>query len=442
MLDRVAVVARDPDTTGPGRLVYDGPAYPDAIHFFNPPAAGGPASRPEGEPSPDDLLRGLARRPVGEWVERLAAIRGRTGGTPHHVPAAPRARPIVVRYPRTSGGHRSRSGGPSSRRNVARKRKDAWNTAILLAQAPIIALLIVLVFGRQARPGTLADLEHWTEAASGVASTTFILGLAALWFGCSNAVREIVGEWPVYQRERMVNLKLGPYIASKLATLGGLCLFQCAILLAIAHFGIGLKGGPADDIRHPGPGLVRRPGPGPGDLGGGANLGGRDCLAPADDPAPADLRRRHAAATQDAPGSPVRLQRLPLALGVRGPDRARIGPAADGPDPVGHGTAESTAANAAIAGHGRDLLPGRDRPDGAAGRGHRAGGHVRLSGRAHRGDPAARATCISRADPILQPFEPFPGRRMGGIVVFNVLPRFTGASFGGLLPAERLCASA
>ncbi len=37
MLDRVAVVARDTGRTEPGRLVYDGPAYPDAIVFFCPP---------------------------------------------------------------------------------------------------------------------------------------------------------------------------------------------------------------------------------------------------------------------------------------------------------------------------------------------------------------------------------------------------------------------
>ena len=112
-------------------------------------------------------------------------------------------------------------------RIIAIKRKDRFSTAILLAQAPIIAFLIVLVFGKQ--------------TGNTVASPTFILGLAALWFGCSNAVREIVAEWPVYQRERMVNLELTPYIASKLATLGALCLFQCAILLVIVRFGCGLK---------------------------------------------------------------------------------------------------------------------------------------------------------------------------------------------------------
>ncbi len=40
----------------------------------------------------------------------------------------------------------------------------------------------------------------------------------------------------------MVNLRLGPYIASKLTTLGGLCLFQCAVLLVIVHLGAGLVG--------------------------------------------------------------------------------------------------------------------------------------------------------------------------------------------------------
>jgi hypothetical protein len=126
-------------------------------------------------------------------------------------------------------------------RTIALRRRDAWNTAILAAQAPAIAMLIVLVFGRQVG-GEAGGLESWREAAIGVVSATFVLGLAARWLGCSNAVREIVGEWPVYRRERMVNLRLGPYIASKLTAMGALCLLQCAVLLGIAHRGAGLAG--------------------------------------------------------------------------------------------------------------------------------------------------------------------------------------------------------
>ena len=226
-----------PAATGPGRLAYDGPAYPDAIRFFNPSIPGG---RPDAEPSPDDLLRGLARRPVGEWVERLAAVRGRGNGQKRpgvRPPPLPGHAPVpqdLRRSPVTQWW-------TLSRRTIALRRMDAWNTAILIAQAPVIAVLIVLVFGRQAG-GDTSSMEHWKEATSGVVSTTFILGLAALWFGCSNAIREIVGEWPVYRRERMVNLRLGPYIAAKLTTLGGLCVFQCAVLLVIVHPGAGLAG--------------------------------------------------------------------------------------------------------------------------------------------------------------------------------------------------------
>lgn len=241
MLDRVAVVARDSGANGgPGRLAYDGPAFPDAIRFFNPPQPGGDGSRSTSELSPDDLLRGLPRRPVGEWVDRLKSARERGDGRPRRGPGSPPALPHAP-VPQDLRRSAWTQWWTLVRRNVAIRRKDAWNTAILAAQAPVIAMLIVLVFGRQAS-GDSSNPKHWNETASGVASTTFILGLAALWFGCSNAVREIVGEWPVYRRERMVNLRLGPYIASKLGVLGGLCLFQCVALLAIVRYGAGLVG--------------------------------------------------------------------------------------------------------------------------------------------------------------------------------------------------------
>jgi ABC transport system ATP-binding/permease protein len=238
MLDRLAVVARDPGPAATGRLAYDGPANPDAIRFFNPPGPGDSASRAEADLSPDDLLRGLARRPVGEWVERLAVLRERGDDAERR-----RSRRRTDHAPVPQDLRRSTltQWWTLVRRNVAIKRKDAWNTAILAAQAPVIAILIVLVFARQ-MGGDTARFEPWKEVAGGVGPATFILGLAALWFGCSNAVREIVGEWPVYRRERMVNLRLGPYIASKLTALGGLGVLQCAVLLAIARHGAGLVG--------------------------------------------------------------------------------------------------------------------------------------------------------------------------------------------------------
>lgn len=54
-------------------------------------------------------------------------------------------------------------------------------------------------------------------------------------FGCNNAARDIVGEWAIYMRERMVSLKLPSYVFAKLGILAAICLLQCTVLLAIVY---------------------------------------------------------------------------------------------------------------------------------------------------------------------------------------------------------------
>jgi ABC-type transport system involved in multi-copper enzyme maturation permease subunit len=56
---------------------------------------------------------------------------------------------------------------------------------------------------------------------------------AALWFGCSNAVREIVDEQAVYRHERQTGLKIPSYILSKLAVLSFVALAQCVSVVVI-----------------------------------------------------------------------------------------------------------------------------------------------------------------------------------------------------------------
>ncbi len=65
----------------------------------------------------------------------------------------------------------------------------------------------------------------------------FILGFTTVLFGCINGAREIVKEAPIYMRERAVNLGILPYMFSKIAVLGILCLFQSAILVVIVELG-------------------------------------------------------------------------------------------------------------------------------------------------------------------------------------------------------------
>ena len=98
------------------------------------------------------------------------------------------------------------------------KTNDKVNTSIMLLQAPIIALLACLVF----KEVTLSVL--------------FIMAVSAVWFGSTNAAREIVGELPIYSRERMYNLKLIPYIFSKITVLSLFSIIQSFVFIFILYF--------------------------------------------------------------------------------------------------------------------------------------------------------------------------------------------------------------
>jgi len=98
--------------------------------------------------------------------------------------------------------------------------RDKLNLFILFVQSPIIAFLTYLVMGDD-QPRDFAY---------------FVLSLVAVWFGTSVSAREIIRERPVYNRERMVNLGLLPYIMSKLFVLGFIVGLQCLFLFVPLKF--------------------------------------------------------------------------------------------------------------------------------------------------------------------------------------------------------------
>jgi hypothetical protein len=57
-----------------------------------------------------------------------------------------------------------------------------------------------------------------TDPSTKTPGIEFLMVVAAIWFGCNNAARDIVGEWIVYRRERTVSLKLPSYVFSKVGT--------------------------------------------------------------------------------------------------------------------------------------------------------------------------------------------------------------------------------
>ena len=62
------------------------------------------------------------------------------------------------------------------------------------------------------------------------------MALVAIWFGTSIASREIIRERAVYTRERMVNMRLLPYVGSKLFVLAFIVSLQCIALYGSLKF--------------------------------------------------------------------------------------------------------------------------------------------------------------------------------------------------------------
>nr|MBA3471591.1 ATP-binding cassette domain-containing protein [Herpetosiphonaceae bacterium] len=101
---------------------------------------------------------------------------------------------------------------------------DRRNLLILLLQAPIIGLILLLV--------AKADALQNPISANG-RMVPFLLGTVAVWFGILNSAREITKEAAVYRRERLANLKIGPYLTSKVVVLAGLCFIQSVVLMLV-----------------------------------------------------------------------------------------------------------------------------------------------------------------------------------------------------------------
>lgn len=221
-----------------GKLMYYGPAYPDSLTFFNPDL-----SHEKALSSADNALKGLARQLdvsgiqsederkqvlIKKLADREAAYRKSNYYKSYVTERKGKDCPIsnVKSHRRPSESSGFRQWWTLTQRYFTVKRKDILNTAILFLQAPFVALLIWLVF----------------QGANDSSPSQFLLVVSAFWFGISNSAREIVAEKAIYQRERMVNLKIPSYIFSKYTVLGILCLIQCLILVGVLHPGLEYKG--------------------------------------------------------------------------------------------------------------------------------------------------------------------------------------------------------
>jgi ABC-type multidrug transport system ATPase subunit len=137
--------------------------------------------------------------------------------------------------------------------------RDKLLLSVLMVVMPIIGALVLLVSDSNWLVGNAgAEIERQLAAdlAAGENSATyavvgdsqillFIMALASVLLGLFASVYEIVKERSVYRRERMVTLRIVPYIASKVVVLGLFALIQCFLLMAVINLKVDY---PADGV--------------------------------------------------------------------------------------------------------------------------------------------------------------------------------------------------
>jgi ABC-type multidrug transport system ATPase subunit len=128
-------------------------------------------------------------------------------------------------------------------------RRDYLSLAILLAVMPVIALLLLLISDGSALVGhapaaiiALLDSDGVYSIAGKAQTLLFMMALSANMLGVFAASYEVIKEAAIYRRERMVNLRVVPYFASKFAVLGGFMLLQCFLLLLVLSLKVSFPG--------------------------------------------------------------------------------------------------------------------------------------------------------------------------------------------------------
>lgn len=263
-----------------GVPMFYGPTSPDAYRFF------GSWNERQGKPvvdTPRDMFDMITQREKAAFdavrAEDPSAPRWKARGRAAKEWNAEFFRQDAPTFQKMYSGRRAVGTEPTSRgvphrsattkgqlglllsRYAKIKARDVTGAAIMFLQAPIIGVLLALVFGRQKSavpawclgPATLLQKQLGATVPldpSQLPTThdnvpaIFFLVVAAVWFGTSNAAREIVSERAVYMRERMVNLGLFQYVLSKYALLTVVCIVQCTLLLGIVFVALGFGGGP------------------------------------------------------------------------------------------------------------------------------------------------------------------------------------------------------
>ena len=208
-----------------GNLAFYG-APEDALAYFDTYRT--ERERREKDMEFDDIYRILndnARGKPEEWRERYlsshiyAQIMGWDTAARSTVPSQAQRPPTHKR--RISG---VRQFFTLSARNLKIILQDKISLVMMLALAPILGLMD-FIWGKDLFDSVDGDVEL-------VISQWYMLAIVAILAGSLSSVREIVKEADIYKRERAVNLKIFPYLMSKVWVGVVLAIYQAAVLMA------------------------------------------------------------------------------------------------------------------------------------------------------------------------------------------------------------------
>ncbi|MFE4258523.1 FHA domain-containing protein [Streptomyces sp. NPDC056883] len=158
-----------------------------------------------------------------------------------------RASPLHRRYVDVAG--RVSLAGPGDRAaGVAPKpppKAQSWGSqlstlirryaAVLSADRTFLIIMVALPFVMGAMARALAGSELTAETAL---NALFILCVGGVLTGAANAVRELVKERVIYQRERAVGLSRSAYLMSKVVVLGAITIGQAVVLTLVGLAGV------------------------------------------------------------------------------------------------------------------------------------------------------------------------------------------------------------
>jgi ABC-type multidrug transport system ATPase subunit/pSer/pThr/pTyr-binding forkhead associated (FHA) protein len=228
LVDRVLFLARG------GVPVYFGPpgALPDHFEVRDYPEV---FDQVDHHPQPTQLRERFLRSSFARELDSALGVDGTA--SPGQAPPGAVA-PAALPAAKASSGGLVRQTALLTGRYVRVLRGDRRSLAFLLLQGPLIAVLMLAVFGS-------GHLDAFAGPDREAGNVLMALVLASIYTGSSNSVREVVKERAILRREQNFGLSALAFLLSKVIGLGAVTVAQAALLVLV---GTARQGGPVDAL--------------------------------------------------------------------------------------------------------------------------------------------------------------------------------------------------